>query len=143
MRAFILVSLAVTVGVAMARPEPYGHGGGGVVQPGPAVEYTYPAVPPAAKCGHNLLISCNPHHTVIPCSHGHAGGGHGAGGAYHQEVPAASGHDDQYRHKKWHKKKHHKHHHGHHGHHYGHHRDASEMGEQMAMDEEMPMAMMQ
>ncbi|KAL9705796.1 hypothetical protein quinque_009314 [Culex quinquefasciatus] len=124
MRAFILVSLAVTVGVAMARPEPYGHGGGGVVQPGPAVEYTYPAVPPAAN-------------------HGHAGGGHGAGGAYHQEVPAASGHDDQYRHKKWHKKKHHKHHHGHHGHHYGHHRDASEMGEQMAMDEEMPMAMMQ
>lgn len=128
----------------MARPEPYGHGGGGVVQPGPAVEYTYPAVPPAAKCGHNLLISCNPHHTVIPCSHGHAGGGgHGAGGGYHQEVPAASGHDDQYRHKKWHKKKHHKHHHGHHGHHYGHHRDAGEMGEQMAMDEEMPMAIMQ
>uniref|UniRef100_A0A182F3T8 Uncharacterized protein n=1 Tax=Anopheles albimanus TaxID=7167 RepID=A0A182F3T8_ANOAL len=90
MNGFIAITLLAVVGVAIAAPAKYGgHGHGGHVAPGPAVEYTYDAVAPAAKCGHNLLINCNPHHVAVPCKaaeHGH-GYGHAAP-AHHAPAPA-------------------------------------------------------
>lgn len=38
-----------------------------LVQPGPALEFTYPALAPASICGHNLLIDCQYHDQGIPC----------------------------------------------------------------------------
>ncbi|XP_055589967.1 transcription factor MafA-like [Uranotaenia lowii] len=133
----------MVIGSAVARPEPYGAHGHGLVQPGPAVEYSYQAKAPAVKCGHNLLINCNPHHSVVPCKGSKGGHGAapahygGAAGGYGEVVPVADhGHgyhaapaEEQYRHKK-HKKHHGHHHHHHHHHHHGHghgkgHRDAA------------------
>lgn len=38
-----------------------------LVQPGPTLEFTYPALAPASICGHNLLIDCQYHDQGIPC----------------------------------------------------------------------------
>ncbi|XP_050078724.1 vitelline membrane protein 15a-1-like [Anopheles maculipalpis] len=126
MNSFIAITLLAVVGVAIAAPAKYGHAGGhhGGVMPGPAVVHTYDAVAPMVKCGHNLLVSCDPHHQTVPCkaaAHhgGHAGYGHHAPApapAYHHApaphyapAPAYHGeHGGEYRAK--HHKKHHKKH---------------------------------
>uniref|UniRef100_A0A182QZ39 VM domain-containing protein n=1 Tax=Anopheles farauti TaxID=69004 RepID=A0A182QZ39_9DIPT len=129
MNSFIAITLLAVVGVAVAAPAKYGHDGGhhAAVHPGPAVVHTYPAVAPVVKCGHNLLISCNPHHQAVPCKaaeHGHHGGYHGGhhapapapayhhAPAPHHHAPAPAYHGaaehGEYRAKKHHGKKHHK-----------------------------------
>uniref|UniRef100_A0A182MZ60 VM domain-containing protein n=1 Tax=Anopheles dirus TaxID=7168 RepID=A0A182MZ60_9DIPT len=129
MNSFIAITLLAVVGVAVAAPPKYGHAGGhhAAVVPGPAVVHTYPAVAPVVKCGHNLLVSCDPHHQAVPCkaaAHGHHGGYHGGhhapapAPAYHHApaphhyapAPAYHGAADhgEYRAKKHHGKKHHK-----------------------------------
>ncbi|XP_050086622.1 vitelline membrane protein 15a-1-like [Anopheles aquasalis] len=123
MNGIIAITLLAVVGVAIAAPSKYGgHGHGGHVAPGPAVEYTYDAVAPAAKCGHNLLINCNPHHVAVPCKaaeHGHGYGHHAPAPAHHAPAPAyhhapapayhhapAPAHAPEYREAKKHGKKH-------------------------------------
>uniref|UniRef100_A0A182MB40 Uncharacterized protein n=1 Tax=Anopheles culicifacies TaxID=139723 RepID=A0A182MB40_9DIPT len=127
MNSFIAITLLAVVGVAIAAPAKYGGHHGGVV-PGPAVVHTYPAVAPVVKCGHNLLVSCDPHHQPVPCKaaahhEGHGYGHHAPAPAYHHAPAphyapapayhAPAEHGGEYRAK--HHKKHHKKHHGHKG----------------------------
>lgn len=128
MNSFIAITLLAVIGVAIAAPAKYGGGHahhGGVV-PGPAVVHTYPAVAPVVKCGHNLLVSCDPHHHPVPCKAApahHAGYGHHAPApapAYHHAAaphyapaaPAYHGAEEHGEYRAKHHKKHHKKHHG-------------------------------
>lgn len=63
---------------------------GDLVQPGPAVEYTYPIKPPVGACPQNLLVSCNEHYESVPCEGGHGQGAHQEsydGPGYYQPPP--------------------------------------------------------
>uniref|UniRef100_A0A182PDW8 VM domain-containing protein n=1 Tax=Anopheles epiroticus TaxID=199890 RepID=A0A182PDW8_9DIPT len=95
MNSFIAITLLAVIGVAIAAPSKYGHAGGhhAAVVPGPAVVHTYPAVAPVVKCGHNLLVSCDPHHHPVPCkaAHGHHEAHHGGYG-HHAPAPAPAYH---------------------------------------------------
>ncbi|XP_062541936.1 vitelline membrane protein 15a-1 [Armigeres subalbatus] len=83
----VIASIVMIISVVAALPKAY-HGHHGHAHAAPAVEYTFDAKLPQVKCGHKLLIACNPHHSVVPCN---AAAAHAPAPAYHH-APAPAHH---------------------------------------------------